>query len=101
MAGTGYRALMTKHSGQSSKECPVVANVALAVGVAVILITGASQVGLLPGGDFFSVALFGLAGAVFSSYAVMKSRLLRSWLGILMSIVPIALLVYFLATSNG
>lgn len=87
----------TSGAGRDSRR---VDNLAVAVGLGVAALTVASQVGLGPA-DFFTVALLGLAGTTLCATAVMKTRSWRSWLAMILSLLPVALLVYFLAATDG
>ena len=73
----------------------------LVVGVAVLLVTFASQTGLLGGHDFVNVALFGLAGAASCLGIVLRWPTRAALAGLTLSLLPVALLVYYLATSDG
>ena len=74
---------------------------ALAVGVSVLLVTVASQAGLLGGHDFLTVAVLGLLGAVFCAVVYLGSRTRAALAGLVFSLLPVALLVYYLAVSDG
>ncbi|MBC7557874.1 MAG: hypothetical protein H7270_00665 [Dermatophilaceae bacterium] len=73
----------------------------LVVGVAVLLLTLASQTGLLGMQDFATVALIGIAGAAFCLVMVLTSRSRAAIVGLVLSLLPVALLAFFLATSDG
>lgn len=76
-------------------------NAALATGVAILAVTGLSQTKGWPP-DFAAVALLGVAGATFCS-TVARSRKFRSraLVGLTLCLVPVAMLAYFLAVSDG
>ncbi len=74
---------------------------ALIVGVAVLLLTTASQTGLLGGHDFVVIAAAGLLGAVFSLAVALRERSKAALAGLVLSLLPIALLVYYLSTTEG
>jgi hypothetical protein len=76
-------------------------NVAVAVGLAVLLVTAASQTGGLGDHDFVLVAMGGLAAAVFCTIVALESHSRRAAVAALASILPFGLLVYFLVTSDG
>ena len=73
---------------------------AVAVGLAVLLLTHASQSGLLGAHDFAAIALIGLLGALFCTFAAVTSRSRAAVGGILLSVLPVVLLIYYLNTSN-
>jgi hypothetical protein len=73
---------------------------AFAVGIVVLLATLASQTGLGPD-DFVTVAGLGVLGAVFCLFVAVRSRSRAAIGGFVLSLLPIALLVYFLAVSDG
>ncbi len=80
------------------------ANVAFGAGAAVALLTALVLTGVFParlfGGDFANVALLGLTVAVFCLLAAvmsLRSDRRRAWLGLVLALVPVALLGYFLA----
>ena len=74
---------------------------ALGVGVIVALVTAASRAGLLGPHDFTVIALLGLIGAALCAPAVTAARSPASVAGLLLSLLPVALLVFFLTTSDG
>jgi len=74
---------------------------ALAVGVALLLITVASQTGLLGAHDFVRVGLLGLLGAVFCGAVFVRRRTRSAFVGLILSLLPVALLVFYLAISEG
>ncbi len=78
-----------------------VGRAALAVGVAVLLLTGASQTGLLGGHDFLVIAAAGLLGAVFSLVVAVRTRSRAAVAGLVRSLLPFALLVYYLSATDG
>lgn len=75
--------------------------VALAVGAAVLLLTGASQTGLLGAHDFVVIAAVGLLGAAFSLATAVRARSRAAVAGLVLSLLPVALLVYYLSTTDG
>lgn len=76
-------------------------NVALAVGVGVLLLTGASQTGVLGGHDFLLIALAGLVGSVFCAVVALEAHARRAAIGAVLAATPMAMLAYFLLTSEG
>ncbi len=74
---------------------------ALAVGIAVLLLTTASQAGLLGPHDFAALALVGLLGALFSSVIAVTAHSRAALVGLVLSLSPVALLAYYLSTSEG
>jgi hypothetical protein len=74
---------------------------ALAVGVAVLLLTAASQTGLLGGHDFFDIAAAGLLGAAFSLVVAVRTRSRAAVAGLVLSLLPVAQLAYYLSTTDG
>lgn len=90
---------------------PTVANLVLTVGALVFLITAATQtrqfgaaVGRAFGGDLLNVALLGLVvGLAAAAAAVVapRSSRLRCLTGLVLSLSPVALLVYYLQTTAG
>lgn len=86
-------------------------NLGLLIGVVVALVTAATQtrlvgraVGDLFGGDFLNVACFGLVGAVVISALLVRSAPSargRCWVGLALSLTPLALLTYYLSTTDG
>lgn len=75
---------------------------ALAVGLLVLAVTVASQVGLGPA-DFLAVALLGLGGAVFCAVVALEARThrRRAVVGAGLCLLPVVLIVYFLSVSDG
>lgn len=73
---------------------------ALAAGILVLMVTVASQVGLGPG-DFVTVAALGLLSSCFCVAVAVRSRAGTALAGLALSLVPLVLLVYFLAVSEG
>lgn len=76
---------------------------ALVLGLAVVVTTVLSQVGV-GRGDFVVVALFGLGVLVLSCAAVGIERGRQrgmALVGAMLALTPIALLAYYLATSDG
>lgn len=92
---------------------PTVANLVLTVGALVFLITAATQtrqfgaaVGRAFGGDLLNVALLGLvvglaAAAAAAAVVAPRSSRLRCLTGLVLSLSPVALLVYYLQTTAG
>lgn len=76
-------------------------SVALAVGVAVLLLAAASQTGRLGGQDFLVIAAAGLFGAAFSLVVAVRTRSRTAVAGLVLSLLPVALLVYCLSTTDG
>ncbi len=74
---------------------------ALGVGIAVLLLTAASQTGLLGGYDFVVIAATGLLGATFSLVIAVRERSGAALAGLVLSLPPVALLVYYLSTTEG
>ncbi len=74
---------------------------ALVVGIAVVVLTAASQSGVLGGQDFLVIAAVGLLGAAFSLVIVLMQRSGAALAGLLLSLLPVALLVYYLSTTEG
>ena len=74
---------------------------ALVAGLLVLLVTVLSQTGLLGAHDFLNVALLGLLATVFCLVVVLMSRSRAALTGLALSLLPIALLVYYLATTDG
>jgi hypothetical protein len=74
---------------------------ALGVGIAVLLLTVASQTGLLGGHDFVVIAAAGLLGAAFSLVIAVRERSAAALAGLVLSLPPVALLVYYLSTTEG
>ncbi len=75
--------------------------VALTVGLAILALTAASQFGLLGSHDFSVIAATGLVAAVFCLVTTLAARSRQALVGAVMSAVPVALLVYYLSTSDG
>jgi hypothetical protein len=75
--------------------------VALAVGVAVLLVTAASQTGLLGAHDFSVVALLGLAGAALCVALGASSGSRAALAGLALSLLPVGMLVVYLSLSDG
>lgn len=73
---------------------------ALVAGIVVLLVTVASQVGLGPG-DFATVAALGLLSSCFCLVAAVRWRTGLAWAGLGLSLLPVVLLVFFLAVSDG
>jgi hypothetical protein len=74
---------------------------ALAVGVVVLLVTVASQTGLLGAHDFVTVAALGLLGAVFCLAVCVRWRTRAALAGLVLSLLPVALLCFYLAVTDG
>jgi hypothetical protein len=74
---------------------------ALVVGIAVVVLTAASQTGVLGGQDFLVIAAVGLLGVAFSLVIALMQRSRAALAGLLLSLLPVALLVYYLSTSEG
>ena len=74
---------------------------ALVAGFVVLLVTVASQVGLMGAHDFVAVALLGLLSAVFCTVVALKTRGRAAFGGLGLSLLPLAMLMYYLATSGG
>jgi type IV secretory pathway TrbD component len=74
---------------------------ALVVGIAVVVLTAASQTGVLGGQDFLVIAAVGLLGAIFSLVIALMQRSTAALSGLLLSLLPVALLVYYLSTTEG
>jgi hypothetical protein len=74
---------------------------ALAGGLAVLLLTVASQVGLLGPHDFLTIAVVGLLGAVFCLAVALRRRSRAAVAGLVLSLLPVALLVYYVGTTAG
>ena len=74
---------------------------ALVTGIVVLLVTVASQAGLLGGHDFAAVALLGLLGAVFCMVVGLKTHSRAAFGGLGLSLLPVAMLTYYLVTSGG
>ncbi len=51
--------------------------------------------------DFAAVALVGLLGALFSSVIAVTARSRAALVGLVLSLSPVALLAYYLSTSEG
>ena len=74
---------------------------ALVAGIVVLLVTLASQVGLGPG-DFATVAALGLLSSCCCLVAAVRWRTgPAAWAGLGLSLLPVVLLVFFLAVSDG
>lgn len=90
---------------------PTAANLVLTVGALVFLITAATQtrqfgaaVGRAFGGDLLNVALLGLVVALAAAATAIvapRSSRLRCLTGLVLSLSPVALLVYYLQTTAG
>ena len=76
-------------------------SLAFAVGLAIAGLTVASQVGLLGGHDFVVVALAGFVAGVFCLIVALEARSRIAAVGAALSLLPVVLLAYFLATSDG
>lgn len=73
---------------------------AFAVGIVVLLVTLASQTGFGPD-DFVTVAGLGVLGAFYCLSVALRSRSRAAVGGLVLSLLPVAMLVYFLAVSDG
>ena len=73
---------------------------AFVVGILVLLLTVASQTGLGPD-DFVTVAALGFLGAVFCLFVSVTAHSRTALAGLGLSLLPVVLLVYFLAVSEG
>jgi hypothetical protein len=74
---------------------------ALVVGIAVVVLTAASQTGVLGRQDFLVIAAVGLLGAAFSLVIALMQRSRAALAGLLLSLLPVALLVYYLSTTES
>ena len=74
---------------------------ALGVGLVVLAVTAATQAGFLGGGDFLPVAGAGFVAMVFCLIVALEARSRLAAVGAAMSALPVALLAYFLLTSDG
>jgi hypothetical protein len=78
-----------------------VGTAALVVGFCVLLLTTASQVGVLGGGDFLLIAAAGLVACVFCTIVALEAHSRRAAIGAILSATPVAMIAYFLLTSDG
>ncbi len=79
----------------------MVGTVAFGVGLVMLVVTSASQTGLLGGGDFLLVAALGFVAMVFCLIVALEVRSRLAAVGAALSALPVALLAYFLLTSDG
>ncbi len=81
-----------------------VGSVALGVGILVLTVTLAGQTGVLEGHDFAGTALLGLLGAMFCAGVLARrprAAGTQAAAGLLLCLMPVGLLCYYLATTDG
>ncbi len=74
---------------------------AVVVGIAGVVLTAASQTGVLGSQELLVIAAVGLLGAAFSLVIALMQRSRAALAGLLLSLLPVALLVYYLSTTEG